>query len=152
MFDQKAKTLRYRYSFITNQRRYELNPLKDSNEYYLLVGMKNRLSGKTEINGNVARLYKDFIHNPDSQGFNGLNWDINADWKPLEQMKVNLHSSQRIKDPTDSGGYIWCRISASAMNITGWWIVSQLWSIIHISLKTISIRVISAKISLICCR
>ncbi len=31
------------------------------------------------------------------------------------------------------------------MNITGWWIVSQLWSIIHISLKTISIRVISAK-------
>ncbi len=54
LFDQKAKTLRYRYSFITNQRRYELNPLKDSNEYYLLFGMKNRLSGKTEINGNVA--------------------------------------------------------------------------------------------------
>jgi hypothetical protein len=46
LFDQKAKTLRYRYSFITNQRRYELNPLKDSNEYYLLFGMKNRLSGK----------------------------------------------------------------------------------------------------------
>jgi hypothetical protein len=42
------------------------------------MGMKNRLSGKTEINGNVAWLYKDFIHNPDSQGFNGLNWDINA--------------------------------------------------------------------------
>ena len=105
LFDQKAKTLRYRYSFITNQRRYELNPLKDSNEYYLLFGMKTDCRAKPRLMVTL-RLYKDFIHNPNSQGFNGLNWDITADWKPLEQMKFNLHSSQRIKDPTDSGGYI----------------------------------------------
>ena len=64
----KSQNAALSLQFITNQRRYELNPLKDSNEYYLLVGMKNHLSGKTEINGNVAWLYKDFIHNPDSQG------------------------------------------------------------------------------------
>lgn len=106
LFDQKAKTLRYRYSFITNQRRYELNPMKDSNEYYLVAGMKNQLTGKTSINANIAWLYKDFINNPNAQSFSGLNWNIDADWQPLEQSKVSLHSAQRIKDPTDSGGYI----------------------------------------------
>nr|ELS4551463.1 outer membrane beta-barrel protein [Klebsiella michiganensis] len=134
LFDQKAKTLRYRYSFITNQRRYELNPLKDSNEYYLLVGMKNRLSGKTEINGNVAWLYKDFIHNPDSQGFNGLNWDINADWKPLEQIKLNLHSSQRIKDPTDSGGYI--LVSNFGLGYEHHWLVDRFSTLVDYSYIT----------------
>ena len=49
LFDQKAKTLRYRYSFITNQRRYELNPLKDSNEYYLLFGMKTDCRAKPRL-------------------------------------------------------------------------------------------------------
>ncbi|EMF0807228.1 outer membrane beta-barrel protein, partial [Klebsiella aerogenes] len=123
-----------RYSFITNQRRYELNPLKDSNEYYLLFGMKNRLSGKTEINGNVAWLYKDFIHNPDSQGFNGLNWDINADWKPLEQIKVNLHSSQRIKDPTDSGGYI--MVSDFGVGYEHHWLVDRFSTLVDYSYIT----------------
>lgn len=134
IFDQKAKTLRYRYSFITNQRRYELNPLKDTNEYYLLVGMKNRLSGKTEINGNVAWLYKDFIHNPDSQGFNGLNWDINADWKPLEQIKLNLHSSQRIKDPSDSGGYI--LVSNFGLGYEHHWLVDRFSTLVDYSYIT----------------
>ncbi|MCF0737826.1 outer membrane beta-barrel protein [Klebsiella pneumoniae] len=134
LFDQKAKTLRYRYSFITNQRRYELNPLKDSNEYYLLFGMKNRLSGKTEINGNVAWLYKDFIHNPNSQGFNGLNWDITADWKPLEQMKFNLHSSQRIKDPTDSGGYI--LVSNFGVGYEHHWLVDRFSTLVDYSYIT----------------
>lgn len=134
LFDQKAKTLRYRYSFITNQRRYELNPLKDSNEYYLLMGMKNRLSGKTEINGNVAWLYKDFIHNPDSQGFNGLNWDINSDWKPLEQIKLNLHSSQRIKDPTDSGGYI--LVSNFGLGYEHHWLVDRFSTLVDYSYIT----------------
>lgn len=121
LFDQKAKTLRYRYSFITNQRRYELNPQKDSNEYYLLVGMKNKLTGKTEINANVAWLYKDFINNPQSQSFSGLNWNIDADWKPLEQIKFNLHSSQRIKDPTDAGGYILVTTNGLAYE-HHWWV------------------------------
>ena len=109
------------------------------------------MSGKTEINGNVARLYKDFIHNPNSQGFNGLNWDITADWKPLEQMKFNLHSSQRIKDPTDSGGYI--LVSNFGVGYEHHWLVDRFStrSIIHISLKTISIRAISAKTRAIYC-
>ncbi|BDH46336.1 capsular polysaccharide biosynthesis protein [Salmonella enterica subsp. enterica serovar Choleraesuis] len=120
LFDQKAKTLRYRYSFITNQRRYEVNPLKDSNEYYLLVGIKNRLTGKTEINANAAWLYKDFINNPQSQAFSGLNWDIEASWNPLKQIKLNLHSSQRIKDPTDAGGYIMVTTNGLAYE-HHWW-------------------------------
>ncbi|HDR2793547.1 MULTISPECIES: outer membrane beta-barrel protein [Enterobacter] len=134
VFDQKAKTLRYRYSFITNQRRYELNELKDSNEYYLLFGMKNRLTGKTEINGNIAWLYKEFIHNPNSQGFNGLNWDITADWAPLEQVNVNLHSSQRIKDPTDSGGYI--LVSTTGIGYEHHWVVDRFSTLIDYSYIT----------------
>jgi len=96
--------------------------------------MKNRLSGKTEINGNVAWLYKDFIHNPDSQGFNGLNWDINADWKPLEQIKLNLHSSQRIKDPTDSGGYI--LVSNFGLGYEHHWLVDRFSTLVDYSYIT----------------
>jgi len=105
IFDQKAKYLRYRYSFITNQRRYELNPLKDSNEYYLAVSMRNNFTSQLELNSYIAWLYKGFINTPYSSPFSGLNWDIDATWTPVKQVKVNLHSSNIIKDPTDAGGY-----------------------------------------------
>lgn len=131
VFDQKAKTLRYRYSFITNQRRYEVNPLKDTNEYYLVVGMKNQLTGKSELDANVAWLVKEFINNPNAQAFSGLNWNINANWKPLDQIKLNLHSSQRIKDPTDSGGYI--LVSNNGLSYEHHWWVDRFSTLIDYS-------------------
>ncbi|MEJ5071305.1 outer membrane beta-barrel protein [Enterobacter ludwigii] len=134
IFDQKSKNLRYRYSFITNQRRYELNPQKDSNEYYLVVGMKNKLSGKSEIDANVAWLYKGFINNPDAQLFSGLNWNINATWKPVKQSTLKLHSSQLIKDPTDAGGYV--RVTNNGLAWEHHWWVDRLSTIIDYSYIT----------------
>ena len=138
VFDQKAKTLRYRYSFITNQRRYELNPMKDTNEYYLVAGMKNKLTGKTEINANIAWLYKDFIRDPGAQPFNGLNWNLDATWQPLEQGKVHLHSSRRIKDPTDSGGYI--RVTSNGLGWEHHWWVDRFSTLVDYSHVTESYK------------
>lgn len=121
LFDMYSKKTRFRYSFITNQRRYELNSLKDSNEYYLLYGLKSQLTGKTAIDANISWLYKTFINNPDSTDFSGLNWDIKVQWKPLEQSEFNLHSAQRIKDPSEVGGYI--LVSEYGLSWTHhWWV------------------------------
>lgn len=106
LFDLYSKQTRFRYSAITNLRRYELHPVKDNNEYYLLYGVKSQLTGKTSIDANVSWLYKTFINNPGSAAFSGLNWNIKGVWKPLKQSEVSLHSEQRIKDPSEVGGYI----------------------------------------------
>lgn len=106
LFDMYSKKSRFRYSFITNQRRYETSSLKDSNEYYLLYGYKAQVTGKTSVDANVSWLYKQFINEPDAQDFSGLNWDIKLEWKPLQQSSIAFHSAQRIKDPSEVGGYI----------------------------------------------
>lgn len=106
LFDLYRKEARFRYSFITNQRRYEINSLKDSDEYFLLYGIQSQMTGKTHIDANISWLYKTFINNPDSTDFNGLNWNIKLQWKPLEQSEFLLHSDQHIKDPSEVGGYI----------------------------------------------
>lgn len=69
-------------------------------------GVKSQLSDKTNIDMNVAWLYKTFENNANARNFNGLNWDIQGEWKPLKQSVVTLHTSQNIKDPSEVGGYI----------------------------------------------
>lgn len=106
VFDQYTSQTRFRYSFITNQIHYDHASEKDSDEYYLLYGIKSQVTGKTNIDMNLAWLYKTFENNPNSQDFNGLNWDIKGEWKPLKQSIFTAHTSQRIKDPSEVGGYI----------------------------------------------
>ncbi|MRS13620.1 capsular biosynthesis protein [Enterobacteriaceae bacterium RIT691] len=131
IFDQKAKNLRYRYSFITNQRRYELNPLKDSNEYYFAVTMRNHFTSQIEVNAYLAWLYKGFLNNPDSSPFSGLNWDVDSTWTPLKQIKVNLHSSKTIKDPSDSGGYT--QVMTNGLSYEHHWWVDRFSTIVDYS-------------------
>ncbi len=104
--DQYSRTTRFRYRFINNQRRYEVDSQKDNDEYYLEYGIKSQLTGKTRVDANVAWLYKTFDNNPNARDFSGVNWDIQAEWKPLEQSVVTVHTSQHIKDPSEVGGYI----------------------------------------------
>lgn len=106
VFDQYTSRTRFRYSFITNQRHYDYSSDKDTNEYYLRYGVKSQLTGKTNVDINLAWLYKTFENNPNSQDFNGLNWDILGEWKPIKQAVFTAHTSQRIKDPSEAGGYI----------------------------------------------
>ena len=79
---------------------------KNTNEYYLLYGLKSQLTGKTNVDMNISWLYKTFENNANSHDFNGLNWDIKAEWKPLQQSVFTAHSAQSIKDPSEVGGYI----------------------------------------------
>lgn len=104
--DQYSRTTRFRYRFINNQRRYEVDSQKDNDEYYLEYGIKSQLTGKTRVDANVAWLYKTFDNNPNARDFSGVNWDIQAEWKPLEQSVFTVHTSQHIKDPSEVGGYI----------------------------------------------
>lgn len=73
LFDQYSAETHFPYSFFTNQRHYNVNPRKDSNEYYVKYGIKSRLTGKTSIDANVAWLYKTFANNANAQRF---NWDV----------------------------------------------------------------------------
>ncbi len=104
--DQYSRATRFRYRFINNQRRYEVDSQKDNDEYYLEYGIKSQLTGKTRVDANVAWLYKTFDNNPNARDFSGVNWDIQAEWKPLEQAVFTVHTSQHIKDPSEVGGYI----------------------------------------------
>jgi len=63
LFDQMSSHSRFRYSFITNQRHYEENERKNSNEYYLLFGVKTELTGKTTLEAETALLQKSFPNN-----------------------------------------------------------------------------------------
>ena len=63
IFDQYTSRTRFRYSFITNQRHYDNNSEKDTNEYYLLYGLKSQLTGKTNVDMNISWLYKTFENN-----------------------------------------------------------------------------------------
>lgn len=124
LFDMYSKNNRFRYSFITNQRRYETTSLKDSNEYYLLYGYKGQITGKTHIDANVSWLYKQFITAPDAQDFNGLNWNVELVWKPLQHSAWTLHSDQHIKDPSEVGGYI--QVMENGLAWTHHWWVDRL--------------------------
>lgn len=104
--DQYSSATRFRYRFIGNQRRYEIDSQKDSDEYYLEYGIKSQLTGKTSIDANVSWLYKTFDNNPNARDFSGINWDIQTEWKPLKQSIFTVHTSQYIKDPSEIGGYI----------------------------------------------
>ncbi len=106
LFDQYSDDTRFRYSFITNRRHYKANDRKNSNEYYLLFGLKSVRSGKTTIEGDVAALYKAFPENSSSESFLGVNWNVAAEWKPYRHSIWTLTSSQRVKDPRQEGGYI----------------------------------------------
>ena len=64
------------------------------------------MTGKTNVDMNISWLYKTFENNANSHDFNGLNWDIKAEWKPLQQSVFTAHSAQSIKDPSEVGGYI----------------------------------------------
>ncbi|NAX21877.1 capsular biosynthesis protein [Vibrio sp. V39_P1S14PM300] len=106
LFDQYSSRTRFRYSFISNYRQYDVNELKDTSEYYLLYGIQTQRTGKTWIEGNIALLYKDFDNNPAAESFTGLNWDIKAQWKPLKHSMLELYTWQKVKDPSEEGGYI----------------------------------------------
>ncbi|ELM3723741.1 outer membrane beta-barrel protein [Edwardsiella piscicida] len=105
LFDQYSPQTRFRYSLVTHQRYYRSNGQKNSNEYSLLYGVKSQLTGNSAIDANVSWLYKTFNADP-ARPFSGLNWDVSARWQPHPQRSVVLHSAQRIKDPSQVGGYI----------------------------------------------
>ncbi|HIF9275435.1 outer membrane beta-barrel protein [Photobacterium damselae] len=107
LFDQVSSDSRFRYTLLTNQRRYINAHDKDSNEYYLIYGIKTHRTGKTLIDANIAWLYKEFLHKgSQDENFNGLNWDVMVEWKPVNYSSVTLSTSQRVKDPDESGGYV----------------------------------------------
>ncbi len=134
VFDQYSSETRFRYSFITNQRRYEIDPKKDNDEYYLEYGIKSQLTGKTSVDGYVSWLYKRFKNSPNAQDFNGLNWDVQAEWKPLDQAIVKAHSSQHIKDPSEVGGYI--LVSKYGLSYQHFWLVDRFSTTVDYSYTT----------------
>ncbi|MEF1221048.1 outer membrane beta-barrel protein, partial [Photobacterium damselae] len=68
---------------------------------------KTHRTGKTLIDANIAWLYKEFLHKgSQDENFNGLNWDVMVEWKPVNYSSVTLSTSQRVKDPDESGGYV----------------------------------------------
>ncbi|EJA3103147.1 capsular biosynthesis protein [Vibrio vulnificus] len=106
LFDQMSSHSRFRYSFITNQRHYEENERKNSNEYYLLFGVKTELTGKTTLEAETALLQKSFPNNGEAETFRGVNWDLEANWRPVKHSTFTLYTWQRVKDPSEEGGYI----------------------------------------------
>ncbi|MEZ9565605.1 outer membrane beta-barrel protein [Vibrio artabrorum] len=106
LFDQYSSRTRFRYSLISNLRKYETNPAKDSAENYALVGFKSHRTGKLTLEADVAWLYKRFMNNSQAQSFSGLNWDANMNWQPVKHSEWSLYGWRRVKDPTEEGGYI----------------------------------------------
>ncbi|MEQ4512704.1 MAG: capsular biosynthesis protein [Dickeya sp.] len=104
--DQYSATTRFSYRVINSQRRYEVDAKKDTSEYNLEYGVSSRITGKTRINANLSWLYKTFDNNPSASDFRGVNWDIQAEWTPRKQSVFTVHTAQRVKDPTEVGGYI----------------------------------------------
>ncbi|MGF1749688.1 MULTISPECIES: outer membrane beta-barrel protein [Vibrio] len=106
LFDQYSSRTRFRYSLISNLRKYDVNPAKNSNEHYALIGLKSHRTGKLTVEADVAWLYKRFPNNSQAQSFSGLNWDANINWKPVKHSEWSLYGWRRVKDPTEEGGYI----------------------------------------------
>ena len=71
LFDQYSSRTRFRYSLISNLRKYETNPGKNSTEHYALVGLKSHRTGKLIVEADVAWLYKRFPNNSEAQSFSG---------------------------------------------------------------------------------
>ncbi|WP_339379730.1 outer membrane beta-barrel protein [Aliivibrio sp. SR45-2] len=106
LFDQASSRTRFRYSIISNLRDYEEDNKKNTNETFLVAGIKSQQTGKTTIDANIAWLYKTFPNQPDSQGFSGLNWDVDIAWSPVRYSTFHLFTDQRVEDPTEVGGYV----------------------------------------------
>ncbi|WP_394125921.1 outer membrane beta-barrel protein [Vibrio hepatarius] len=106
LFDQYSKDTRFRYSSINNYRHYASSPIRDSDEHYLVFGIKSKRSGKTSVEGDIAWLHKDFKNNPQAQTFDGFNWQAALNWKPVKHSEFQLYGSRRVEDPTEVGGYI----------------------------------------------
>ncbi|MEI7345859.1 outer membrane beta-barrel protein [Dickeya chrysanthemi] len=121
--DQYSPTTRFSYRIINSQRRYEIDSKKDNDEYYLEYGVKSRLTDKTRIDANLSWLYKTFNNNPNAKDFSGINWDVQAEWKPLKQSIFTAHTAQRIKDPTEVGGYI--MVSEYGLSYQHFWLAES---------------------------
>ncbi|QDX32064.1 outer membrane beta-barrel protein [Dickeya poaceiphila] len=121
--DQYSQATRFNYRFTHNQRRYEIDAKKDNNDYYLEYGVKSQLTGKTRIDANVSWLYKTFDNNPNARDFSGVNWNIQGEWKPVKQSAFIAHTAQRIKDPTEVGGYI--MVSEYGISYQHVWLVGK---------------------------
>ncbi|MCF8778281.1 outer membrane beta-barrel protein [Vibrio sp. IRLE0018] len=106
LFDQVSKESRFRYSVIINQRSYQANEQKNSNEYYLLFGLKTEKTGKTSVEAEAALLQKSFPNNNDAETFRGVNWNLEANWRPVKHSMLTLYTWQRVKDPSEEGGFI----------------------------------------------
>ncbi len=106
LFDQYSTDTRFRYSLITNRRRYQVDDVRDSNEYYLLFGVKTIRSGKSTLEMDLSLLYKEFQNNPNAEDFLGFNWDIDYQWKPVNYSIFDLYTVRTVKDPTEEGGYV----------------------------------------------
>lgn len=106
LFDQASSRTRFRYSIVSNLRSYDENSLKDTNETFLIAGIKTQQTGKTTIDANIAWLYKTFPNQPNYQEFSGLNWDIDIAWSPVKHSTFHLFTNQSVEDPTEIGGFV----------------------------------------------
>ncbi|MGB5446717.1 MAG: hypothetical protein WBM99_14570 [Psychromonas sp.] len=105
LFDKTSEETRFRYTLLTNQRRYE-DTSKDTNEYYAFYGVVAQITGKSLIDAQIEWLYKEFIRSSSGQPFNGLNWEFKWEWQPVQHSTLKLYSNRTIKDPTESGEFI----------------------------------------------
>ena len=106
LFDQASSRTRFRYSIVSNLRNYDQDSKKNTNETFFIAGIKSIRTGKTTIDANVAWLHKTFPNQPDSQGFGGLNWDVELAWSPITYSTFHLFTDQSVEDPTEVGGYV----------------------------------------------
>lgn len=124
LIDRYTSRTRFRYGVMMNQRHYDTDSDKDTSEYYLLYGLKTQFSSRTLVDINISWLYKTFDHNADAGDFNGLNWDIKGEWRPLRQSVFSVHSAQQIKDPSEAGGYI--LVSSYGVSYKHFWLGERL--------------------------
>ncbi|CAM3953591.1 hypothetical protein VA7868_00494 [Vibrio aerogenes CECT 7868] len=95
-----------RYSLMATQRAFQTNKIKDSEKYFLRLGFQTRYSGMTRLAGNVSWLHQEFPHNERALNFEGLNWNLSAQWQPVKHSLWSLNGWQQVEDPTENGGYI----------------------------------------------
>ncbi|MDG3087043.1 outer membrane beta-barrel protein [Vibrio hannami] len=102
--DDYSSDTTFRYSLLRNNIAYNADSSKDTNEYYLRMGMKTTLGSKFVIDGNISWLHKVFI-NLDAKPFDGFNWDANLAWKPDNYSTWKATTSQNTEDSSEGGEY-----------------------------------------------
>lgn len=105
LFDKRSEETRFRYTLLTNRRRYQ-DASKDNNEYYAIYGVTTQITGKSLIDAHLAWLYKEFNGNSSVQPFNGLGWKVKWEWQPVQYSRLTFYSNRTIKDPSEAGAYI----------------------------------------------